>query len=329
MQLVSTEVVESAMKDKLDALLKVYVSKLNLDAAAVVDRQGLIISSVVSPKINEEEQIGAITAVVDSLIARIKTEFGGKQEFSNIMSIENHKFLFTSAGAEAIITSLATPDTDDNALLVFGKYIADKVGKVLAGQQNVPLILPPILDVLSKFRGGKIPKGTYSAKLIMCGDYQVGKTSLIRRYVENKFIENYIASIGVDITKKMIQVGEDCSVNFLIWDVAGQRQQFQAQRGRFYMGANSIFIVCDKTRPESFASIDFWIKDIKSAIHDPIPIILIANKCDLVLDEKVTTAQVDAKAAELGFPFIETSAKTGENVTEAFTYMAYQIVSKV
>ncbi len=317
------------MKDKLDALLKVYVAKLNLDAAAVVDRQGLIISSVVSPKIKEEEQIGMITAVADSFIGRIKNEFGGKLDFSNILSDENHKFLFVAAGAEAIVTSLAPADTDDNALLVFGKYVADKVSKILAGQSNVPLSLPPILDVLSKFRGGKFPKGTYSAKLIMCGDYQVGKTSLIRRYVENKFVDNYIASIGVDITKKTIPLGEECNVNFLIWDVAGQRKQFQQQRGRFYMGANSIFIVYDKTRPESFASIDFWIKDIKSAIFDPIPIILIGNKCDLTLEEKVTTAQVAAKAAELGFPFIETSAKTGENVQEAFTYMAYQVVSKV
>ncbi len=317
------------MKVQLDALLKVYVTKLYLDAAAVVDRQGLIISSVVSPKIKEEEQIGAITAVVDSLLARIKSEFGGKQDFSNIMSVENRKFLFISAGADAIVTSLAPADTEDNALMVFGKYVAEKVGKILAGQPNIPLTLPPILDILSKFRGGKVPKGTYSAKLIMCGDYQVGKTSLIRRYVENKFVENYIASIGVDITKRTIPLGDGCDVNFLIWDVAGQRKQFQAQRGRFYMGANSIFIVFDKTRPESFASIDFWIKDIKSAIFDPIPIILIGNKCDLVLEEKVTTAQVAAKAGELGFPFIETSAKTGENVQEAFTYMAYQIVSKV
>ncbi len=317
------------MKDKLDSLLKTYLAKLNLDAAAVVDRQGLIISSVVSPKIKEEERIGAITAVVDSLLARIKSEFGGKQDFSNIMSVENRKFLFISAGTEAIVTSLAPADIDDNALQVFGKYVAERVSKILAGQPNVPLTFPPILDILSKFRGGKVPKGTYSAKLIMCGDYQVGKTSLIRRYVENKFVETYIASIGVDITKKTIPLSEGCEVNFLIWDVAGQRKQFQAQRSRFYMGANSIFIVYDKTRPESFASIEFWMKDIKSAIFDPIPIILIGNKSDLTTEEKVTTAQIAAKAAELGFPFIETSAKTGENVQEAFTYMAYQIVSKV
>ena len=317
------------MKVQLDTLLKTYVAKLNLDAAAVVDRQGLIISSVVSPKIKEDEQLGAITAVVDSLLGRIKTEFGGKQEFSNIMSVENRKFLFTSAGVEAILTSLATPETDDNTLLVFGKYIAEKVGKIIAGQANVPLTLPPILDILSKFRGGKIPKGIYSAKLIMCGDYQVGKTSLIRRYVEDKFLDMYLSSIGVDITKKKISITDDCNVSFLIWDVAGQRKQFQAQRGRFYAGASSVFIVFDKSRPESFASIDFWIKDIKSAIYDPIPILLIGNKADLVLEEQITTAQVAAKAAELGYPFIETSAKTGENVTEAFTYMAYQIVSRI
>ena len=317
------------MKDRLDTLLKEYVAKLNLDAAAVVDRQGLIISSVVSPKIKEEEQIGAITAVVDSLLNRIKSEFGGQQEFSNIMSIENHKFLFTSAGSEAIFTSLATPETDDNALLVFGKYVADKIGQIISGQPNVPLVLPPILDGLSKIKGGKLPKGTYSAKLIMCGDYQVGKTSLIRCYVENKFVENYIASIGVDITKKTIQLSEECSVTFLIWDVAGQRQQFQLQRISFYKGANCVFIVYDKTRPDSFASIDFWLKDLKSAIIDPLPIILIGNKCDLTSEEKVTTAQIAAKSAELKVPFIETSAKTGENVQEAFTYMAYQVVSKL
>ncbi|OLS14541.1 MAG: small GTP-binding protein [Promethearchaeota archaeon CR_4] len=316
------------MKNQLDTLLKNYVAKLNLDAAAVVDRQGLIISSVVSPKIKEDEQLGAITALVDSLIDRIKKEFGGKQEFSNYMNVEDRKFLFTSAGTDAILTSLATAQTDDNALHVFGKYVAEKASRIIAQQANVPLIFPPILDLLGKFQGGKMPKRSFATKVILCGDYQVGKTSLIRRYVEEKFMDSYATTIGVDITKKTISIAEGCQVEFLIWDIAGQRKQFHAYRSRFYAGASCVFIVYDKTRPDSFASIDYWLNDIKSVITESITIMLVGNKSDLVSQEKIMVSQLATKAAELGVPFIETSAKTGENITEAFTYMAYQIVSK-
>jgi small GTP-binding protein len=147
--------------------------------------------------------------------------------------------------------------------------------------------------------------------------------------VENKFAETYISTLGVDITKKVLDLGDGCAVSFVIWDIAGQRAALQQHRQKFYNGANAAFIVFDKTREDSFESIEFWIRDIRASVPEQIPIILIGNKSDLTYDEKVTTDMIAARAEELGFHYIETSAKTGENVTEAFTDLAYQIVAKV
>ncbi|MHA1731164.1 MAG: GTP-binding protein [Promethearchaeota archaeon] len=313
-------------KELLDELLENLVNAIEVEAAVVVDREGLVITSVMSKSV-DEERVGAVTSMADSLVERIKNEFGTQENFLTTSALGDQKFLFTSAGPEAILT-IVGGSVDDTTLQVYGSHVAKKVEQIIAGETNISLNLPPILEVISKFSGGRVPEGQYSTKVIVCGDFMVGKTSLIRRFVENKFQDDYISTIGVDITKKSIPIGEKTQVNFIIWDIAGQTSaQMAAYRKRFYNGANSALLVFDKTRASTLEATSRWLGDIKKAVPERIPIILVGNKSDLVDKVEVTTESAQQKADELGgFHLIETSAKTGENVEDAFRYLAYKVV---
>lgn len=151
-------------------------------------------------------------------------------------------------------------------------------------------------------------------KIVVVGDELVGKTSLIRRYCENKFSESRIATIGIDLQSKTIALENEEQVCLVIWDVAGQ-ERFSSFRDQYYMGALAVALVYDVTEPDSFENLDTWLREASRSASGA-PIILIANKADL--DEAVSYEQAEAWAEENRFLFFPTSAKTGDNVEEMF-----------
>jgi len=211
---------------------------------------------------------------------------------------------------------------------VYSEHIASKVELLITGAEKVSLEIPELIRVLSKSKEGTLIKGEFNTKLILCGDYQVGKTSLIKRFVDDSFQENYISTIGVEIHKKVEEISSGTIINFLIWDIGGQITQMAPYRNRFYSGANAAFIVVDRSRSNNQESVRFWFDDIKKSIPADIPIVIIGNKSDLV--DEIVVSELDIKnlADEYGFHYILTSAKTGDNVSDAFLYVAFRFLEK-
>ena len=295
-------------------------------AVAICDRDGFIIASEDRAEFNNESIIGVLSAVLDSYIDRIKNEFGTESNFMNITTTGDKKFAYCSMGPNSILTSIANQTTTDIELRVFSEHIASKIELLISGNDKVSLEIPEIIRTLSKIKGGKLPLGDFSSKLILTGDYSVGKTSLIKRFVENIFQESYISTIGVEISKKTLELGETTNVNFIIWDIAGQRAQMAPYRTRFYSGANSALIVIDRTRKDNLQSIEYWYNDIKKSISANIPIVIVGNKSDL--DDKIIISENEIKeiSEKYGFHYILTSARTGDNVNDAFLYIAYRFL---
>ena len=315
----------------ITALLKNYMYEVDGAAAvALCDRDGFIIASESKAKEDKDSDsiIGAISAFLDIYIDRIKSEYQTQSNFFNITSLQNRKFAYCSMGHHSILTTIADPSTSDVELKVYSEHIAGKIEMLLEGNENVSIKIPEIIRVLSKRREGKLPKGQFTAKLIVTGDFKVGKTSLIRRFVENNFKEDYISTIGVEISKKSIIMDEDTKLNFVLWDIGGQIGQIRPYRQRFYDGANAAFIVVDRTR-DHLDSIKTWFKDIKESVPNNIPIVIVGNKSDLNEKIVITEEQIKVIAKQLDLHFIVTSAKTGENVNEAFLYIAYRFLEKV
>ena len=297
-------------------------------AVAICDRDGLIIASE-GRSGTSEDIMGVISASLDIYIDRIKNEFGAESSFFNITSTGEKKFAFFSKGSNAILTTIAETSTNDVQLKVYSEHIAGKIELIIEGNENVTIKIPAIIKALSKTRRGILPKGEFSTKLIITGDYKVGKTSLIKRFVEQHFSESYISTIGVEISKKTLQLGPDTLIRFLLWDIGGQRQEMMAHRARFYNGANAAFITLDRTRANTLASIKLWYDDIKKSVPLRIPIVIVGNKSDLEDQLTISEEDISKTADEYGFHYIFTSCKTGENVDDAFLYIAYRFLETV
>jgi len=183
------------------------------------------------------------------------------------------------------------------------------------------------LSLRDKEDKGKVPEepkekkaSKYSLKMVVIGDPSVGKSSLIRRYSDNKFEDNYIPTIGTDFNLKLVKIPEVAEVSIQIWDIGGH-EQFSTIRQFYYQGANSAVIVYDTTRKETFKSIKYWYDDLKKWAGK-VPIAILGNKCDLKDDKHVTEGDKTRLSARISATWYETSAKTGENVNTAFEELA-------
>lgn len=148
-------------------------------------------------------------------------------------------------------------------------------------------------------------------KICSTGSYQVGKTSLIRRYAENIFETNYIPTIGVDITTKRITLESGQVIKLILMDTAGQ-EVFGKLRRTYYDGCVGCLIVYDITKRETFESLNHWIEDFRSVKSETdVPISIIGNKIDLEDERVVSTQEGKDFANEHNVSFYECSAKLG------------------
>ncbi|MFW9898466.1 MAG: GTP-binding protein [Candidatus Thorarchaeota archaeon] len=319
-----------SLRDDFRKLLRNYMNDVDgVEAIAVCDRDGLIIASESREESESDSIIGVISAVLDNYIDRIKQEFGTESNFLNITSTGDKKFAYCSKGPQSILTTIADPSTTDIELRVYSEHVAGKAELLISGTEKVTLEIPEIIRLLSKSKEGVLPRGEYSTKLILIGDFQVGKTSLIKRFVENSFQEDYISTIGVEISKKTIDLSSETRIKFIIWDIGGQKQEMIPFRKRFYSGANAAIIVVDRTRPNNQESVHFWYNEIKSSVLANIPIVIVGNKSDLINDIVVSEFDIKKVADEYRYRYIFTSAKTGENVNDAFLYIAHRFIETV
>ncbi len=162
-------------------------------------------------------------------------------------------------------------------------------------------------------------------KIVLLGDGAVGKTSLIKRFVLNRFDEKYITTIGTRVSKKTIVVG-DYEITLLIWDILGQKGYERVQWAS-YRGADAAMLVVDLSRRETYNSIEsYWIPELYK-IAPGIPLLFLGNKRDLP-NWEVREEDMKILADKYGTLYHLTSAKTGENVDMAFREIAALILNK-
>lgn len=162
-------------------------------------------------------------------------------------------------------------------------------------------------------------------QLMIMGDSMVGKTSLLYRYQENKFMNNYLATVGIDFfTKEEIFDGK--KVRIKIWDTAGQ-ERFKSLTQAFSRNADGIILVFDVTNKESFFNLKFWLACINSNLgeNNDLKKIIIGNKIDL--ESEVLKSEAQKFAEQNNCAYFETSAKENKGIDEAIRHLVSSLIS--
>lgn len=177
-------------------------------------------------------------------------------------------------------------------------------------------------------------------KIVLLGDSAVGKTSLIRRYVFDKFDDTYITTIGSKVTKKEMRIHRDngaVDLTFMIWDILG-RTGYSATHARTFAGVHGAFFVADLSRPETLNSLGRYWLPLLFKVTEHIPMVFAYNKSDLVKDPTYDLGYLEQVASKFNIglddelpshlsTFYPTSAKTGDNVEKAFESLGFMVTS--
>ena len=170
----------------------------------------------------------------------------------------------------------------------------------------------------------------YKFRVVLLGEASVGKTSLVRRYTENVFDEEYKQTIGTTFATKDIDVtdgeGNVRKVRLNIWDMGGQ-STYRELRRQFMKGASGAVIVYDVTRPETFMAMNNWFESFKEVCPDS-PVIISANKVDLAESRMVPQEPGMMLRDWFQAEYFETSAKTGDEVSNVFIRVAEVVLEK-
>jgi small GTP-binding protein len=165
----------------------------------------------------------------------------------------------------------------------------------------------------------------YMCKLLLLGDSGVGKSALMMRFAEDAFKGTFISTVGIDFKMKTVNIGGK-RVKIQIWDTAGQ-ERFRTITKTYYRGAQGYVLVFDITAKDSFDHVKYWLGEIKKNGNDFVPKVLVGNKSDLEDKRMVSKDECQKFAEEKGIPFVEASAKDGNNVQELFITLTERFIS--
>jgi small GTP-binding protein len=174
-----------------------------------------------------------------------------------------------------------------------------------------------------------------SKKVCLLGDFAVGKTSLVRRFVYDLFDDKYISTIGVKVSRKTVAVPRDDQIvelTLMLWDLAGS-EEFDRVRASYLRGSAGAVLVCDLTRPETLHGLRRYAEELLAA-SPGAQVILAANKRDLVEPfpaedlPVLDLEEIEREASRLESPYRLTSAKTGDDVEDLFRRLGQLLVAE-
>ena len=165
-----------------------------------------------------------------------------------------------------------------------------------------------------------------TCQLLIIGDSSVGKTSLITRYTNGTFKEEYLATVGLDYNSKD-EVFNNETIHIKLWDTAGQ-ERFKSLTQNYFRNAEGVLLVYDVTKTESFDNLRDWISSIKKNMETKnifLPLIIVGNKVDMEDSREISKEDAENFAKENNYKYFETSAKTGEGVEDIFIYLTKKL----
>jgi small GTP-binding protein len=339
------------MSIKSDKLFKELLNNfltINEDVKALLvsDHEGFIISGEKRDYI-DIELVSVLTGLINPILERMRDEFAFKKYGTASFDTEEFRLLFISIDENIILSLVLDTLASIDKINPYAYFLAEKVAQILNAQEgDLVQVSIPNFQIESDFseNSEKIKEqiyqmrldsgGIYKFKFVIIGDHEVGKTSIIRRFVENKFSFDYRATIGLNILAHSMEFYGN-QIDFSLWDI-GAQDYFRRFRKTYYLGTQAAFIVSDISNQTSFDNIKKWYKELQDFVKNKdIPIVIVGNKIDLSVERIVSYQDGVKYVNELAkenhnqdISYIETSARTGENIEDAFTLIAYHYIMR-
>ena len=334
---------DKLFKELLNSFLKV---NSQLEAVIVSDHEGFVIAGEKKKSV-DLELISVLTTLINPILERIRNEFAFRRFGTASFDTDDYRLLFISIDENTTLSVVLNNLGSIDIISPYAYFLAEKVAQVLTLSEGDLIQLTfPNFEVESEKGTSSLrikeqiyqmrldSGGKYRFKFVIVGDHMVGKTSIVRRFVENKFSEDYRATIGLNILTHTIEFYGN-EIHFSLWDV-GAQEYFKRFRKTYYQGAQAAFIVYDLTNKDSFINIEKWFSELKNFIGEKqVPIVIVGNKLDLekerVVDYQLALKKIEElseKTLKGGLSYIETSALTGDNVEDAFSLISYHYITK-
>ncbi|MFX1329527.1 MAG: GTP-binding protein [Promethearchaeota archaeon] len=331
-------------KNKLfrDLFSKFLESNKEVESVIVSDAEGLIIAGEKRSDV-DMELVSVLTSIINPILERMRSEFDFKNFGTASFDTEDHRLLFISVDEQRILTLVLESLSSIEKMSPYGLFLAEKTAQILNAEEDdlIQVSIPNFeyearnVERLKNqlYQMSIATRGEYRFKFVILGDHEVGKTSIIRRFVEKKYSEDYRATIGLNVLTHTFDLfGNEIGVT--LYDLGAQKF-FRRFRKVYYAGAQAAFLVFDLSNRESFDNVFNWYDELKLFTPgEDIPIVIVGNKTDLV-EERRVFYQEGAKLAnklsqseKIKISYIETSALTGSNVEDAFNLISYHYVMK-
>jgi small GTP-binding protein len=318
----------------------------DVEALIVSDREGFIIAGEKKASI-DMELVSVLTALINPILERMREEFAFKKFGSASFDTEKNRLLFISIDENTTLSLVLDILASVDKISPYAYFLAEKTAQIIFAKEgdSIQVTIPNFetdsntSDSVSRIKEQIYQLrldsgGIYKFKFIIVGDSSVGKTSIVRRFVENKFSLDYRATLGLNVLSHSIKFyGNEVSLS--LWDV-GAQEYFKRYRKTYYMGAQAAFIVFDVCKRDSFVNVKVWYKELEDFLDKiNLPIVIVGNKIDLADQRSVAyqegielSEELKKEYIEGHFSYIETSALTGENVEDAFSLIAYHYIMK-
>lgn len=327
-----------------DELIQQFFSKFlviynDIEAIALTDREG----EITYLERRREDFIKTLEGLTNYLKPRIQSLLAKGSSFAKYgvssMDSSQYRHLFIKIDPETILYIVLKKVASIEKIEPFALFLAEKVHQILTADKHdqIQTVMPSFQYESAMFEKYKVmigfeTGGIYRFKFCIIGDNAVGKTSVVRKFVEQKFDKDYKSTIGLNMLSHKFDLLNN-EIHIVIWDLGGQAH-YHRFRQQYYVGTQAVFIVFDLTNRETFDHAkNYWYEELRTFVkQEDLPIILVGNKADLKKQRKVEYEEGQKLADELSekektlVTYVETSAATGENIEEAFGMIAYQFI---
>ncbi len=318
--------------------------KINDDTEQIIlySRNNQIISEEKREEIKDDATVD-YSSLVKHILAVIIEEFEFNKFGTAVYENKNNTIIFISINKDIALCIITKSYASIDKVNAYAYFLAEKIAQILYMNEGdiIELSIPKFdFDIKNKeilknqiYESRPDLGKNYRYKFIIIGDAGVGKTSIVRRFTENKFTHDYRATIGLNIVShNMTFFGNELDI--AIWDLGAQKD-YEKVRKTYYQNSQAVFIVFDLTNRETYDNVINWYNELNDFIDtDHLSVVVIGNKLDLKESRKVEYqegVEITKKLSTKGIStisYIETSALSGDNIIDAFRLISYHYILK-